>query len=60
MGPLGSAIELVQEKVVNPLDFIQVLKSGLERRGEDVSRNNMSHLYGFLFLLYYYWYIIYR
>ncbi|KMZ63540.1 hypothetical protein ZOSMA_3G00150 [Zostera marina] len=44
MGPLGSAIELVQEKVVNPLDFIQVLKSGLERRGEDVSRNNMSHL----------------
>lgn len=42
---LESSIELVQEKVDNPLEFSKVLKSAFQSRGNDVSKFNVSHLY---------------
>ncbi|KAF8404705.1 hypothetical protein HHK36_009593 [Tetracentron sinense] len=44
MGPPDSFVELVQEKVENPLDFAKVLKAGFESRGTDVLKFNVSHL----------------
>ncbi|XP_010277484.1 PREDICTED: kinesin-like protein KIN-14B isoform X1 [Nelumbo nucifera] len=44
MGPPDSFIELVQEKVENPLDFSKVLKAGLQNRGTDIMKFNVSHL----------------
>ncbi|KAL5992670.1 Kinesin-like protein KIN-14L [Asimina triloba] len=44
LGPPDSFVELVQEKVENPLDFSRVLKMGLQRRGMDISKCNVSHL----------------
>ncbi|KAH9664383.1 kinesin-like protein KIN-14B [Citrus sinensis] len=41
---LESSIELVQEKVDNPLEFSKVLKSAFQSRGNDVSKFNVSHL----------------
>ncbi|KAK7386730.1 hypothetical protein VNO78_27065 [Psophocarpus tetragonolobus] len=44
---LGSpeyVVELVQEKVDNPLDFSAVLKTALQTRENDLSKNNVSHL----------------
>ena len=39
-------IELVQENVDNPLEFSEVLKTSLQTRENDLSNNNISHLYG--------------
>lgn len=38
--------ELVQEKVDNPLDFSRILKAAFNARGNDISKLNVSHLYG--------------
>lgn len=45
MGPLESSIELVQERVDNPLEFSRVLKAAFQSRGNDISKFNVSHLY---------------
>ena len=47
MGLPDSFIELVSEKVDNPLEFSRVLKAALQSRGTDVSKFKVSHLYGF-------------
>ncbi|XP_042474509.1 kinesin-like protein KIN-14L isoform X2 [Zingiber officinale] len=39
-----SSLELVQEKVDNPLEFTKVLKVALQNRGTDSSKAIMSHL----------------
>ncbi|WOL06562.1 hypothetical protein Cni_G15296 [Canna indica] len=39
-----SSLELMQEKVDNPLDFARVLKVALQNRGTDSSKAIMSHL----------------
>ncbi|KAJ9177518.1 hypothetical protein P3X46_012730 [Hevea brasiliensis] len=44
MGSAESFIELVQEKVDNPLDFSRVLKAAFQSRGNDTSKFNVSHL----------------
>eukprot|EP01018_Ginkgo_biloba_P002957 Gb_34369 [translate_table: standard] len=47
MGPAGSSVELVQEKVENPTDFARVLKWGLQNRGmgsDNSEWRNCSHL----------------
>ncbi|XP_050204784.1 kinesin-like protein KIN-14A isoform X2 [Mercurialis annua] len=44
MGSTEPFIELVQEKVDNPLDFSKVLKAALLARGSNVSKFNVSHL----------------
>ncbi|KAL5753335.1 hypothetical protein ACOSQ2_023842 [Xanthoceras sorbifolium] len=44
LGSSESFIELVQEKVDNPLEFSKVLKSAFQRRGSYVSKFNVSHL----------------
>ena len=38
-------VELVQEKVENPIDFSRVLKNALQKRGNDLLKINVSHLY---------------
>ncbi|KAK7317655.1 hypothetical protein RJT34_02074 [Clitoria ternatea] len=38
------SIELVQEKVDNPLEFSAVLKTALQSRRNDLLKNNVSHL----------------
>ncbi|KAK7346054.1 hypothetical protein VNO80_20567 [Phaseolus coccineus] len=37
-------VELVQEKVDNPLEFSAVLKTALQTRENDLAKNNVSHL----------------
>ncbi|KAL5705853.1 Kinesin-like protein KIN-14B [Ranunculus cassubicifolius] len=44
MGSPDSFTELVQEKVENPLDFSRVLKAGIQNRGADSLKLNVSHL----------------
>lgn len=44
MGSPDSIIELVQEKVDNPLEFSRVLKAAFQSRGNDISKFNVSHL----------------
>ncbi|KAI3862879.1 hypothetical protein MKW92_021464 [Papaver armeniacum] len=44
MGSADSFVELVQEKVENPVDFSKVLKVGIQNRGTDTSKFNVSHL----------------
>ncbi|KFK25321.1 hypothetical protein AALP_AA8G097600 [Arabis alpina] len=44
MGLLESVIELGQEKVDNPLEFLRVLKSAFQNRGNDKSKFNVTHL----------------
>lgn len=44
MGSPESFVELVQEKVDNPLEFSRVLKAALQGRGKDISKFNVSHL----------------
>ncbi|GAB2283226.1 Kinesin-like protein KIN-14A [Dionaea muscipula] len=44
MGSSASSIELVSEKVDDPLSFSRVLKAALLSRGTDVSKFNVSHL----------------
>lgn len=41
-----SFVELVQEKVNNPLEFTTVLKTAFRNRGNDLLKINVSHLYG--------------
>ncbi|XP_031263402.1 kinesin-like protein KIN-14A, partial [Pistacia vera] len=43
LGTAESFIELVQEKVDNPLEFSKVLKSAFQSRGNDVLKFNVSH-----------------
>lgn len=45
MGLDESVIELRQEKVDNPLEFLRVLKSAFQNRGNDKSKFNVTHLY---------------
>ncbi|RXH74075.1 hypothetical protein DVH24_021255 [Malus domestica] len=44
MGSPESFVELVQEKVDNPLDFSKVLKAAFQSRGNKPSKFNVSHL----------------
>ncbi|ONK74202.1 uncharacterized protein A4U43_C03F3850 [Asparagus officinalis] len=44
MGPTDAVVELVQEKVGNPLDFSRVLKTALQNRGAESSKAIVSHL----------------
>ncbi|XP_059439959.1 kinesin-like protein KIN-14B [Corylus avellana] len=44
MGSPESFVELVQEKVDNPLEFSKVLKAAFQGRGKDISKFNVSHL----------------
>lgn len=44
--------ELVQEKVDNPLDFSRILKAAFNARGNDISKLNVSHLYGLNLILF--------
>lgn len=46
MGSLDYFVELLQEKVENPIDFGRVLKLSLQNRGSDGSKSRVSHLYG--------------
>ncbi|XP_057530999.1 kinesin-like protein KIN-14B [Amaranthus tricolor] len=43
MGMPDSFIELVSEKVDNPMDFSKVLKAALQSRGPDAQKLNVSH-----------------
>ncbi|KAK3407616.1 hypothetical protein EUGRSUZ_J00029 [Eucalyptus grandis] len=45
MGSSDFFVELTQEKVDNPLDFLKVLKDTFQSRGNDVLKFNISHLY---------------
>lgn len=47
MGTADYYVELAQEKVENPLEFSRILKSAILSRGNDRSRCQTSHLYGF-------------
>ncbi|XVF17349.1 hypothetical protein REPUB_Repub10bG0113300 [Reevesia pubescens] len=38
------SVELVQDKVDNPMDFSKVLKAAFQSRGSDTSKFNVSHL----------------
>lgn len=38
-------VELVQEKVENPLDFCRILKVAFQNRGSNTSKFNATHLY---------------
>ena len=38
-------VELVQEKVDNPLEFSRALKAAFQSRGNDLLKINVSHLY---------------
>ncbi|XP_030455740.2 kinesin-like protein KIN-14B [Syzygium oleosum] len=44
MGSSEFFVELTQEKVDNPLDFLKVLKEAFQSRGNDVLKFNVSHL----------------
>ncbi|XP_022741785.1 kinesin-like protein KIN-14B [Durio zibethinus] len=44
LGLPESSIELVQDKVDNPMDFSKVLKAASQSRGSDTSKFNVSHL----------------
>ncbi|KAG2696185.1 hypothetical protein I3760_07G046400 [Carya illinoinensis] len=44
MGPPESSIELVWERVDNPLEFSRILKAAFQSRGDDMSKFNVSHL----------------
>ncbi|XP_022555468.1 kinesin-like protein KIN-14B isoform X2 [Brassica napus] len=44
MGLRESVIELSQEKVDNPSEFLRILKSALQSRGNDKSKSNVTHL----------------
>nr|WDD38956.1 kinesin-like protein KIN-14 [Fagopyrum tataricum]WDD38957.1 kinesin-like protein KIN-14 transcript variant 2 [Fagopyrum tataricum] len=44
MGSSDSFVELLAEKVENPLGFSRVLKGALQSRGSDVNKFNLSHL----------------
>ncbi|KMT09267.1 hypothetical protein BVRB_6g133670 [Beta vulgaris subsp. vulgaris] len=44
MGSPGSFIEVMSEKIDNPLEFSRLLKEALQSRGSDVLKFNVSHL----------------
>ncbi|VVB18129.1 unnamed protein product [Arabis nemorensis] len=44
MGLQESVIELSQEKVDNPTEFLKVLKSAFQNKGNDKSKSNVTHL----------------
>ncbi|KAE9450470.1 hypothetical protein C3L33_17632, partial [Rhododendron williamsianum] len=50
IGSSDSLINLVQEKVDNPLDFSRVLRVAFQNRGNDLLKFNFSHLYVFFFV----------
>jgi predicted nucleic acid-binding Zn-ribbon protein len=43
-GSAECSVELVQEKVNNPLEFSTILKTAFQNRGNDVLKINVSHL----------------
>ncbi|PNX72521.1 geminivirus rep-interacting motor, partial [Trifolium pratense] len=43
-GSAECSVELVQEKVDNPLEFSTVLKTAFQNRGNDLLKINVSHL----------------
>ncbi|KAG1342271.1 putative Kinesin-like protein KIN-14L [Cocos nucifera] len=45
IGPQDSFVELVQQKVDNPLDFSILLKGAIQNRGRDSAKATVSHLY---------------
>lgn len=53
MGSLDSFVDIVQEKVDNPVDFSKVIKKALLRRSDDKTKINVSHLYVFNILTYF-------
>jgi hypothetical protein len=44
-GSAECSVELVQEKVNNPLEFSTILKTAFQNRGNDLLKINVSHLY---------------
>jgi len=44
MGLRESVIELSQEKVDNPSEFMRVLNSAFQNRGNDKSKSTVTHL----------------
>ncbi|KAL7135493.1 hypothetical protein ABFS83_11G100700 [Erythranthe nasuta] len=44
IGSLDYVVELVQEKVENPIEFTRVLKTAFQNRGADISKFKVSHL----------------
>ncbi|XP_021275052.1 kinesin-like protein KIN-14B isoform X2 [Herrania umbratica] len=52
LGLPESSVELVQDKVDNPLDFSKVLKAAFQSRGSDTSKFNVSHLIIMLHIYY--------
>ncbi|XP_015058183.1 kinesin-like protein KIN-14B [Solanum pennellii] len=44
IGSMDCFVELLQERVENPMDFGQVLKLAFQNRGSDVSKFRVSHL----------------
>nr|XP_010942682.1 kinesin-like protein KIN-14L isoform X1 [Elaeis guineensis] len=44
IGPQDSFVELVQQKVDNPLDFSMLLKEAIQNRGRDSAKATVSHL----------------
>ncbi|XP_028769402.1 kinesin-like protein KIN-14B isoform X2 [Neltuma alba] len=52
LGSMECSVELVQEKVNNPLAFSRVLKAAFLSRGNDVLKFNVSHLIVTIHILY--------
>ncbi|KAI9125389.1 hypothetical protein K1719_004005 [Acacia pycnantha] len=52
IGSTECPVELVQEKVNNPLEFSRVLKAAFQSHGNDVSKLNLSHLIVTVHILY--------
>ncbi|KAI8536400.1 hypothetical protein RHMOL_Rhmol10G0254200 [Rhododendron molle] len=52
IGSSDSLINLVQEKVDNPLDFSRVLRVAFQNRGNDLLKFNFSHLIVTIHILY--------
>ncbi|XP_054824002.1 kinesin-like protein KIN-14B isoform X2 [Prosopis cineraria] len=44
LGSTECSVELVQQKVNNPVEFSRALKAAFESRGNDVLKSNVSHL----------------
>ncbi|KAI5669764.1 hypothetical protein M9H77_19617 [Catharanthus roseus] len=52
VGSSDFLVELVQEQVENPIDFIRVLKVAFQKRGTDELKFNVSHLIVMLHIYY--------
>ncbi|KAL1540787.1 Kinesin-like protein KIN-14B, variant 2 [Salvia divinorum] len=52
VGSLDYVLELVQEKVENPLEFSRILKTAFHNRGTDTFKFKVSHLIVFIHIYY--------